>query len=80
MEDTNQLIYNLATRLSEAREKKKQTEEEVKNLNTIIKEIWIRRVKDMIKFMIGMFIGSTVGFFTAALFVVNRREGHYELW
>ena len=39
MEDTNQLIYNLATRLSEAREKKKQTEEEVKNLNTIIKEI-----------------------------------------
>ena len=39
MEDTNQLIYNLATHLSEAREKKKQAEEEVKNLNTVIREI-----------------------------------------
>ena len=39
MEDTNQLIYNLATRLSEAREQKKQAEEEVKNLNTVIREI-----------------------------------------
>ena len=33
----------------------------------------------MIKFMIGMFVGSTVGFFTAALFAVNRRGDHYEL-
>ena len=33
----------------------------------------------MIKFMIGMFIGSTVGFFTAALFAVNRRKDYYEL-
>ena len=29
--------------------------------------------------MIGMIVGSTAGFCTAALFAVNRREDHYEL-
>ena len=32
----------------------------------------------MIKFMVGMFVGSTVGFFTAALLAMNKRGDSYE--
>ena len=32
----------------------------------------------MIKFMLGMFVGSAVGFFTAALLAVNEKGDRYE--
>ena len=33
----------------------------------------------MIKFMIGIMVGGTIGFFTAAIFAVGKRGDEYEV-